>query len=291
MAARRSGIPLIYHVHGLEAGRSQSPNPQLMALERKGADVADLVITVSEAMKRELAGQGVPADKIRVCYHGVDSNFFDPDKVDEKARAALRERYGFVKDDIVILFVGRLEPVKGIRELFAALPGVKGEHSRVKLLVLGAGSLEDWANEEARRQGNITLVTDFLNAEDKRLHYAIADLCVFPSLYEPFGIVGLEAAAMGKAAVVGAAGTSGLAEIVVNPGEREPTGVHVNARDPADLAWGINLALEDIERLRLWGKNARKRACASFSWQKAAESTLAIYEEAIALFRKGSGVI
>ena len=67
MAARREGTPLIYHVHGLETGRSSNPNPQLMALEHKGSEVADLVITVSEAMKRELAGQGVFADKIRVC--------------------------------------------------------------------------------------------------------------------------------------------------------------------------------------------------------------------------------
>ena len=288
MAARRSGIPMIYHVHGLETGRSQSPNPQLIALEHRGAEVADLVITVSEAMKRELVGQGISADKIRVCYHGVDCEFFDPDKVDEKSLVSLKEIYGFAEDDIVLLFVGRLEPVKGVRELFAALPLVQAKHSRVKLLVLGIGSLEKWARDEAERQGNITLVTDFIDANRKRLHYAIADLCVFPSLYEPFGIVALEAAAMGKAAVVGASGTSGLAEIVRNPAADQPTGVHVNARDPADLAWGINLALEDRERLKAWGRNARERAKTNFSWQKAAECTLAIYEEAIALFKERS---
>jgi len=289
MAARRSGIPMIYHVHGLETGRSQSPNPQLIALEHRGAEVADLVITVSEAMKRELVGQGISADKIRVCYHGVDCEFFDPDKVDEKSLVSLKEIYGFAEDDIVLLFVGRLEPVKGVRELFAALPLVQAKHSRVKLLVLGIGSLEKWARDEAERQGNITLVTDFIDANRKRLHYAIADLCVFPSLYEPFGIVALEAAAMGKAAVVGASGTSGLAEIVRNPAADQPTGVHVNARDPADLAWGINLALEDKERLKAWGRNARERARDNFSWQKAAECTLAIYEEAISLSAERSG--
>lgn len=289
MAARRKGIPLIYHVHGLETGRSSNPNPQLMALEHKGAERADLVITVSEAMKKELVGQGVSEGKIRVCYHGVDGEFFDPEKVDSKSLAAKRKSYGFEKDDIVILFLGRLEPVKGVKELFYALPQVRAEHSNVKLLVVGKGSLEDWAREEAKREGNIKLVTDFISAEEKRLHYALADLCVFPSLYEPFGIVGLEAAAMGKAAVVGAAGTSGLAEIVKNPDEAEPTGVHVNPQDPADLAWGINLALEDRKRLLSWGKNARKRACTTFSWQKAAESTLAIYQEAAELSRKRSG--
>jgi glycosyltransferase involved in cell wall biosynthesis len=123
------------------------------------------------------------------------------------------------------------------------------------------------------------LVTDYLDDGEKRLHYALADLCVFPSLYEPFGIVALEAAAMGKPSVVGAAGTSGLAEIVLNPAAEKPTGVHVNARDPEDLAWGINLALKDAERLKIWGENARERAISEFSWQKAAERTLEIYEE------------
>jgi glycosyltransferase involved in cell wall biosynthesis len=159
------------------------------------------------------------------------------------------------------------------------MPHVLAEHARVKLLVVGKGSLETWARGELPKQSNIRLVTDFLDAEEKRLHYALSDLCVFPSLYEPFGIVALEAAAMGKPCVVGAAGTSGLAEIVQNPATERPTGVHVNARDAKDLAWGINLALADIERLKTWGRNARDRAIAEFSWQKAAEKTLEIYEE------------
>ena len=139
---------MIYHVHGLETGRSERPNPQLVALERKGAAVADLVITVSEAMKRELASLGVPAEKVRVCYHGVDTGFFDPDRVDPRALEALREKYGYAKDDIIVLFVGRLEPVKGVIELFSAMPHVLAEHERVKLLVVGKGRLEEWAREE-----------------------------------------------------------------------------------------------------------------------------------------------
>lgn len=279
MAAKSKGIPLIYHVHGLEGGRSERPNPELVALERKGAAVADLVITVSDAMKRELASLGVPAEKVRVCYHGVDTEFFDPKLVDPKELEALREQYGYAKDDIIVLFIGRLEPVKGVKELFSAMPDVLMKHERVKLLVVGKGRLEEWARGESQRHSNIKLVTDFLDTEGKRLHYALSDLCVFPSLYEPFGIVALEAAAMGKPCVVGAAGTSGLAEIVKNPATEKPTGVHVNARDPKDLAWGINLALADPERLKTWGRNARDRAITEFSWLKAAKRTLEIYEE------------
>lgn len=279
MAVKREGTAMIYHVHGLEIGREDSPNPQLVALEKKGAAAADLVITVSEAMKRQLVGMGVAAEKIRVCYHGVDTVFFNPDRADARQLADLRSRYGFAEDDIVVLFMGRLEPVKGVMQLFSAISQVQAKHPRVKLLVVGKGSLESWAASEAKRLGCVRLVTDFLDAEEKMLTYALADLCVFPSIYEPFGIVALEAAAMGKAAVIGAAGTSGLAEIVKNPAALLPTGVHVNARDPNDIAWGINLALEDGERLKSWGKNARSRALEEFTWQKAAERTIGIYRE------------
>jgi glycogen(starch) synthase len=279
MAVKREGIPMIFHVHGLEVGRTDNPNPQLVALEKKGANVADLIITVSEAMKQELVSLGVEAKKIHVCYHGVDGAFFDPDRADPRRLTALRKRYGYAEDDVVVLFMGRLEPVKGIVQLFSAIPDVLAEHPKLKLLVVGKGSLESWALPEAKRLGCITLVTDFLDAEDKMHHYALADLCVFPSIYEPFGIVALEAAAMGKAAVVGASGTSGLQEIVKNPGDAHPTGVHVNARDSRDIAWGINLALVDMDRLQSWGNNARARALEEFTWQKAAKRTLEIYKE------------
>lgn len=282
LAVKRKGIPLIYHVHGLEAGRSESPNPQLVSLELKGAREADGIITVSEAMKQELVGLGADEEKVSVCYHGVNSAFFDPDRADEAALAALRAGYGISEGDTVILFVGRLEPVKGVRELLAAMPAVLAEHPQARLLMVGKGSLEGYVREKARLlpPGRVILVTEFLDSAAKMHHYALADLCVFPSIYEPFGIVALEAAAMGRAAVVGAAGTSGLREIVDNPGSPRPTGVHVNARNPADLAWGINLALEDEVRRKAWGENARQRAVTVFSWRGAAERTLEIYRMA-----------
>lgn len=282
MAAKRAGVPLIYHVHGLEVGRSVNPNPQLVALEKKGALAANLVLTVSLAMKQQIEIMGVPEEKIRVCYHGVDSALFDPAKAEPGKLQALRKRYGFREDDLVVLFVGRLEPVKGLVQLFSAMKAVVSRHPKAKLLVVGRGSLEDWARMEAERLGFVTLVTDFLDPEEKMHQYALADLCVFPSIYEPFGIVALEAAAMGRAAVVGASGTSGLGEIVQNPAQEKPTGVHVDGRSPEDIAWGINLALEDRERLRVWGRNARARAEQEFTWQMAAKRTLEIYEEAAA---------
>jgi glycosyltransferase involved in cell wall biosynthesis len=282
MAVKRAGIPLIFHVHGLEAGRSLHPNPQLVALERSGALLADGVLTVSQAMKGELVGLGVPQERIRVCYHGVDSRAFSPASAPPEALEVLRERYGLGENDEVILFLGRLEPVKGVSQLLEAMPMVLKEHPSARLLVVGKGTLEGRVREEAERlKGAVTLVNDFLDQKTKIQHYSLADLCVFPSLYEPFGIVAVEAAAMEKPAVVGASGVSGLREIVRDPFSERPTGVHVNPRDPTDLAWGINLALEDHDRLKEWGRNARARCLEHFTWSKAAERTLAIYKEVL----------
>jgi glycosyltransferase involved in cell wall biosynthesis len=232
-------------------------------------------------MKRELIGMGVAADKIYVCYHGVDACFFDPARLDQRRLEAMKERYDIVEGDIVILFVGRLERVKGVIQLLQAMPLVLNRNPNAKLLIVGKGSLEEQVRAYSAKSGFITLVTDFLDPEEKMYHYALADLCVFPSLYEPFGIVALEAAAMAKPAVVGASGTSGLCEIVENPAALRPTGVHINGRDPADLAWGINLALEDPVRLKAWGKNARDRVLGLFTWKAAAEKTLDIYRKVL----------
>jgi glycosyltransferase involved in cell wall biosynthesis len=277
MAVKRKGLPMIYHVHGLEIGRSADPNLQLAALEKMGAKVADAVITVSRAMRQEIVRLGVDVEKVKVCYHGVDASFFDPEKVDPRRIGNLRKRYGLDEEDQVILFLGRLEPVKGVMQLIEAMSIVAQEHPRARLLLVGRGSLEEKAFQELKRRDIGTLITDFLEPEEKRDHYALADLCAFPSIYEPFGIVALEAAAMARAAVVGASGTSGLREIVENPAASKPTGVHVDGRNPEDIAWGIELALEDTIRLKSWGENARARAMERFTWRRAAEETLEIY--------------
>jgi glycogen(starch) synthase len=283
MAAKRSeNLPLIYHVHGLEVGRETTPNQQIVDLELKGAHFADGVITVSMAMKEQLASLGIPKDKIEVCYHGVETDVFSPSAAKPQMIDELREKYGIEDGDQVILFVGRLERVKGVIQLLEAMPKVLAEHPRAKLLIVGKGTLEDQVRSMAGPFGeSVKVVSDFLDLEAKIHHYALADLCVFPSLYEPFGIVGVEAAAMERPAVVGASGVSGLREIVDNPSSERPTGVHVNPTDPGDIAWGINLVLADPESMREWGKNGRKKCLDIFNWPRAARETLDIYEKVV----------
>jgi len=163
------------------------------------------------------------------------------------------------------------------------MPSVLRKHPKAKLLVVGKGTLADQIRHEAEPLGeSVRVVTDFLDLETKICHYALSDICVFPSLYEPFGIVAVEAASMEKPAVVGANGVSGLREIVDDPSSENPTGVHVDPQNPEDIAWGINLVLEDRDKMIQWGQNARKKCLEIFNWKRAAEETAKIYEEVIA---------
>jgi glycosyltransferase involved in cell wall biosynthesis len=118
---------------------------------------------------------------------------------------------------------------------------------------------------------------DFIPEEERIAHYAACDLAVFPSYYEPFGIVALEAMAMEKAVVVGAAGVSGMREIVICCGE-EQCGFHVDPNNPSDIAWGVISALENPELRKQLGKNGRKRVLAEFTWNKIAKRTIELYE-------------
>ena len=119
----------------------------------------------------------------------------------------------------------------------------------------------------------------FIPEEERILHYAACDVAVFPSFYEPFGIVALEAMAMEKPVVVGARGVSGLREIVVASGP-DMTGYHINPYDPQVIAWGVNSVLGDEGHMKEMGKNGRKRAISEFTWEKTARNVFSIYEKA-----------
>lgn len=283
MAAKRAGVPMIFHIHSTDVGRSDQPNQQLISLEMRGTDLADAVMTVSHAMLEHLVRLGVPTEKIYFCYQGVDTKAFSPDSLNPDLMEKLRKSYGIAEGDEVVLFLGRLEQAKGVIQLMKAIPLIREKHPNVKFLIIGKGILEGRMRQEAERLGSVVrFITELMDQPMKVQHYGIADLCVFPSLYEPFGIEALEAAAIGKPSVVGARGVSGLREIVENQDAPRPTGIHINGWDPKDIAWGVDMALDDPERLKQWGRNARERCTNDFTWRKAAERTLEIYQEVLA---------
>jgi len=274
-------IPVVFHVHSTEWGRSDGPGSEVVShLENAMAQNADKIITVSYAMQEDLVKHGWPSSKISVVWNGVDPERYNPVNIQKQEVDAIRRKYGIPNDWNMILFVGRLTWVKGARNLLQAMPFVLKEYLNTKLVILGKGEEQTDIVETAERlniKGNIVYRFDFVSEDERSLHYAAADLCVFPSIYEPFGIVSLEAMAMEKPVVVGAHGVVGFKEQVVNGGT-EQNGVHINGEDPADIAWGIKEALRNPEKAKNWGENGRRRVLEYFTWQKAAEQTIKIYE-------------
>lgn len=275
------GLPFAFHVHSTEKGRTLGNGSEVVSnIELRGGRAADLIVTVSYAMKDELMKLGFPKDKIQVCYNGVDPQKYDPKTVNAEQIKKVRALYGIKDDELMILFIGRLVGVKGVDRLIMAMSHVLQKIPNAKLVIVGLGDLQDYLVNLVRTMrlhNSVKFRFEFVPEEERILHYAACDIAVFPSLYEPFGIVVLEAMSLERPVVVGAAGVSGMREIVIPHGE-EQCGFHVNPSNPADIAWGIVSTLENSEKRKWLGKNGRQRVLNEFTWDKIAEETVASYE-------------
>jgi glycogen(starch) synthase len=276
------GIPLAFHVHSNERGRTLGNGSGVVSsIENRGGQMADMVITVSYAMQDELIQTGFPAETIRVCYNGVDPKKYSPDQVSQARTKEIRSKYNLKDDDMMILFVGRLVWIKGVDKLIRAMPQVMQTIPNAKLVIIGLGDMRDYLEGLVRNlhlEDVVKFRFEFIPEEERIAHYAACDIAAYPSLYEPFGIVTLEAMSMEKPVVVGAAGTSGMREIVSISGP-DQCGFHINPNDPADIAWGIISATKDPQKRIQFGRNGRKRVLELFSWDIAAKTTLNRYSE------------
>lgn len=281
---KETNLPLMFHVHSTEIGRSLGRGSHTIKdIEFEGGQVADCVITVSYAMKDELEKLGFPADKIRVCWNGVDPKKYDPKRFSDEEKKNLRRSYGITDNEKMLFFVGRLVSVKGVDKLVEAMPEVLSEFPDTKLVILGIGDMQGYLEKRVEELGikdKIIFRFEFINEKERIKHYAAADCVVLPSLYEPFGIVCTESMSMEKPTVVGARGTNGFREQIIPEGENQ-SGYHVNPHNPSDIAWGIKQVLGDFEKAKKMGKNARKRVLEYFTWEKVSKRTIGIYSEYI----------
>jgi len=281
MVKNETKVPVTFHVHSTEWGRSGGQGSEVVShLEWATAQTADKIITVSHAMQEDLMRHGWPKSKISVVWNGVDPERYSPKNCKSEEVETIRNKYDIKPDDNMILFLGRLTWVKGVTNLVQAMPMVLEEYPKTKLVILGKGEQQNDIIETANRLGISSKVAcrfEFVPEKERILHYAAADVCIFPSTYEPFGIVSLEAMSMEKPLIVGAQGVVGFREQVV-PSGPDQNGVHVNGGNSADIAWGIKEILRDKDRAKKLGENGRKRVLQYFTWRQAAEQTLQIYE-------------
>jgi len=274
--------PFVFHFHSTEQGRTTNGSLTIKNLERAAGRIADVIVTVSEAMVKELISLGHDVSKIRVVPNGVDHEKYNPEREEfsEERVREFREKIG-VGEDPMILFLGRLVWVKGVGSLVHAMPKILKEVPNAKLVIVGKGeqqSTVEYLIERDNLQRSVIPKFEFVSEEERLMYYAACDVAVFPSRYEPFGIVCAEAMSMGKPVVVGAKGISGLREQVIPSGPKR-CGSHVDPDNPEDIAKFVVELLKDDNLRRKLGENARKRVLEEYTLDKAAKRTIEIYKK------------
>ncbi|HWC86862.1 MAG TPA: glycosyltransferase family 4 protein [Solirubrobacteraceae bacterium] len=273
--ARRLGRPWLTTIHATEFGRHQGwvktyPQSHIHARERAMARRADRIITCSRYMRSHVATVfGVPATKVTVIPNGIDPRDLEPVVAD---LSGLRARFAAPGDRLVLL-VGRLVYEKGFHLALDALAPVIRRSGSVRFVVAGTGTAESELKGQARRLG-LQAHGSFLGwVGDDMLHslYRVADLCIVPSIYEPFGLVALEAMASGCLCIV--ADTGGLREVVPGDGS---VGLRFPSRDSVALGELLERVLtDDAGRARVIAE-ARAHVL-RFDWAAVARRTGELY--------------
>lgn len=289
-----AGAPLVLTTHSLEPHRPWKEEQLGTAyqattwIEKTAYQNADGVVAVSESMRRDVHDvYSVPLNKVRVIHNGIDLNEYKP-----TPNPQVLARHGIDPDKPFVLFVGRITRQKGIIHLVNAI-----QHIRAGIQIVLCAGAPDTPEigaemlgkvEQARTQTSnpIIWIPEMVSKADIISLYTHASVFVCPSVYEPFGIINVEAMACGTPVVASAVG--GIPEIVVH-GETgllvpfEPMGSgDVEPRDPQlyarNLAHDVNNLLQSPAELESMGRLARRRAEDHFSWTSIARQTLDFYQ-------------
>jgi glycogen(starch) synthase len=278
---RNFRIPLLTTIHATERGRAQG---HLATEQQRAIHSVEWwltyeswrVICCSQFMASEVSSFfKTPLDKIDVIPNGVKADRYALwDGVD---LSRFRSMYA-LRGEQIVFYVGRIVHEKGLHVLVEAVPHVLAENPAAKFVIAGTGSLLDSLRSRAWELGvgDKVLFTGFIPDDDRDRLYKVASCAVFPSLYEPFGIVALEAMAAKAPVVVSLVG--GLQEVV----KHAETGITVYPDDPGSLAWGINHTLARPEWAAKRAQNAYKAVLEEYNWQHIAQQTVEVYERILA---------
>ncbi len=276
-------IPLVTTVHATERGRHHSHLPSetshnINQLEWQVCFESWRLIVCSSYMAGELRRFfDVPLDKVTLIPNGVDVTPF-ASFAEERVRE-LKGRFA-PNGERLLFYVGRITPEKGVQVLLQALPSIHERHPDVRLLVAGRNSeqMQPLVDELGIREAVELL--GFVDSETRDCLYRSVDAAVFPSLYEPFGIVALEAMAAGCNVIASEVG--GLAEVV----DHRRTGLTVRANDSQSIAWAVDQIFTDPVQAQAMRARALQEVTRSYNWGAIAASTLDMYR-AVEAQRKG----
>jgi glycosyltransferase, family 1 len=270
-------IPIIATIHATEAGRNSGIHDEVQRYindtEWMLTYESTEVIVNSNYMKNELQRLfGLPYEKINVVPNGVNLNLYNGVEKDYN----FRRQYA-ADNEKIILYVGRLVYEKGIQNLIAAMPKVLNGYHDSKLIIAGKGGMIDELRDEVRRLNieNKVYFTGYLNLNQVTKMYKCADVAVFPSTYEPFGVVALEGMLSGTPVVVSDVG--GLNEIV----QHRENGMKSYAGNPNSIADSILELLYNPGLGAEVSRAAKAKVKAQYNWNKIAQDTHFIYQKAI----------
>ena len=270
-------IPVVATIHATEAGRNSGIHDETQRYindtEWLLTYEATEVIVNSNFMKGHIQGLfGLPFDKINVIPNGINLTNFNGIERDYD----FRRQYA-ADNEKIILYVGRLVYEKGIQHLISAMPKILNGYNDAKLVIAGKGGMIDElkAQADALGIGNKVYFTGYLDSKQVQKMYKCADIAVFPSTYEPFGIVALEAMLAGVPTVVSDVG--GLNEIV----EHGVTGMKSYAGNANSIADSILNLLYDHQLANNVSKNAKAKVKELYNWNKIAQDSHFVYQKAI----------
>jgi glycogen(starch) synthase len=278
LCSRVLRVPIVFHLHTTEyslAPRRSVADPLNVgrALERWLGRAAARVIAPSPEVRELLVADGWAADRIEVVLQG--NPLERAPRPTAPAVAAVRAELDLPPGATVLLFVGRLEVQKGIFTLLAALPEVVAADPSVVLVTVGEGDRDRVAALARDVPGHLRMVERFLDVTELPAWYAAADVCVFPSLFEPFGLVAAEAMSLGRPVVLG----DGFSRVFAGDPDR-PAARYASATDPGHLAAVLTEVLADPGLRRSLGDRAERLTRDRFDWTRTAAATLDVYRSA-----------
>ena len=282
-ARKLYGTPYVATSHSLEPLRPWKEDQLAESyrlsswIEKTGLECADRVVAVSRMMKEDILKYfNVDPDRIVVIHNGIDLNIWNR----KPLSLGLRKKYGIAED--YVLFVGRPTAQKGMEYLIDAADDIP-----IQLVVEAVGAdtkeYEDRMIEKVKGKDNIVWIHENLGDKKNVELYSSARVFICPSVYEPFGIINLEAMACEVPVVASAVG--GIKEVVV-PDE---TGILVDPGNSGQIARAVNRLLDNPDRAAEMGKNGRERVEKFFSWDSIAAQTLKMYQDMIREKEKASG--
>jgi glycosyltransferase involved in cell wall biosynthesis len=282
---------VLYHVHNTEmtmadGGVDYGASWLIGAFESLLAALARRVVVPSPELREQLATRGWPAHRITVVPHGFEEPAHAgyralAESRRQDARAQLRTELGIAADERVVVFAGRLSPVKGVHTLMDAVPAVLTRHPKLRVLLLGIGFPGTSESANLHRHVAALGIADHVLIYDRDLppgavarHYDLADVCVFPSTFEPFGFVAIEAMSFARPVVLGRGFTR-----VICRNETGPNALVMRTEMATELSDLIIWVLDRPEAAAALAASARDYVTAALTWQKCIDATVAIYRD------------